>query len=268
MTVRDTTPGEWIEQRTRGRHRFALLLALCASAAAGQEPAVFRRSLDRVASLDPAQAASVYAGRAVGLVYETLVEYDYAARPYRLIPGLAEALPEVANEGRVYTFRLVTNAWFDADLCFGLVGDGRETRPMRRQVLARDVVFSLKRLADAKLASSGAWLVKDQILGMRAFAERSAGGAPTDYSLHVEGLRALDDRTVRIELVRPSSEFVWTMARPSRCTARILAPARSGRRPTGSRLGGAITRWSLIGFRSGGAGPVRRGDRLTGSATG
>ena len=195
--------------------RVAALLALLAvGAVAGQEAAVFRRSLDRIASLDPAQAASVYAGRAVGLVYETLVEYDYAARPYRLIPGLVESLPEVTDEGRVYTFRLVTNAWFDADPCFGLAQDGPAARPMRRRVQAQDVVFSLKRLADAKLASSGAWLVKDQILGMRAFAEQSAGAAPTDYSLRVDGLRALDDRTVRIELVRPSPEFVWMMAMP------------------------------------------------------
>ena len=152
MTFRDTTSGEWIEPQARSRRlrRWVLLLALCAGAAAGQEVAVFRRSLDRVASLDPAQAASVYAGRAVGLVYETLVEYDYAARPYRLIPGLAEALPEVTDGGRVYTFRLVTNAWFDADPCFGLAQDGRAARPVRRRVQARDVVFSLKRLADAK----------------------------------------------------------------------------------------------------------------------
>ena len=189
----------------------ALLVALRAADAAdaGRDAAVFRRSLDRFASLDPAQAASVYASRAVGLVYETLVEYDYAARPYRLIPGLAEALPEVTGEGRVYTFRLVTNAWFHADACFGRGADGA---PRRRQVSAADVVFSLARLADAKLASSGAWLVKDQILGMRAFAEASAGSTPTDYSLPIDGLRALDDRTVRIELVRPSPEFVWTMA--------------------------------------------------------
>jgi ABC-type transport system substrate-binding protein len=214
----------------RGRRRAAALLALlallAAVAASGQEAAVFRRSLDRVASLDPAQAASVYAGRAVGLVYETLVEYDYEARPYRLIPGLAESLPEVADGGRVYTFRLVTNAWFDADPCFGLTPDGRA---QRRRVEARDVVFSLKRLADAKLASSGAWLVKDQILGMRAFAERSAGGAPTDYSLRVEGLRALDDRTVRIELVRPSPEFVWTLAMPYAAAVPQEAVERYGR---------------------------------------
>jgi len=182
---------------------------LAAGVAVGQEVAVFRRSLDRVASLDPAEAASVYASRAVCLVYETLLEYDYAARPYRLTPGLAEALPEVSPDGRVYTFRLVTNAWFSADPCFGR---GADNAPLRRRVTAADVVFSLKRLADAQVASSGAWLVKDSILGMRAFAERSAGNPPTDYSLPVAGLRALDDRTVRIELARPNPSFVWTLA--------------------------------------------------------
>lgn len=189
-----------------------MVLALWGSCGvAAPETAVFRRSMDRVASLDPVDAASVYAGRAVGLVYETLVEYDYVARPYRLVPGLAAALPEVSPDGRVLTFRLVTNAWFTADACFGVDSTGQ---PMRRAVSADDVVFSLKRLADTKLASSGAWLVKDQIVGMRAFAERSAGDAPTDYVSPVEGLQALDSQTLRIRLARPSPEFIWTLAMP------------------------------------------------------
>ncbi len=217
----------------------AVALGTVGAAAAPPPPAVFRRSMDRVASLDPAEAASVYAGRAVGLVYETLVEYDYAARPYRLVPGLAETLPEITEGGRCLTFRLVTNAWFTADACFGGDASGR---PLRRRVVAGDVVFSLKRLADAKLASSGAWLVKDQIAGMRAFAERSAGAEPTDYALPVEGLDAPDSRTVRIRLVRPSPEFIWTLAMPYAAVVPREAVARYGADFGGRAVGSAAYR--------------------------
>lgn len=77
---------------------------------------------------------------------------------------------------------------------------------------AEDVVFSLKRLADRRVASPGAWLVEDTIAGMRAFADASATGAKTDYGAEVAGLRAADARTVQITLTRPMHQFVWYLA--------------------------------------------------------
>lgn len=168
---------------------------------AARGESVYCRSMDRVASMDPAEAASIYAARAVLLSYETLLEYDYEARPYRLIPGLAAELPTVQSNGLVYVFRIHPDARFHADPCWG----------GGRPVTAADVVFSLKRLADRKVASPGAWLVEDSIAGMRAFAERSAGAAPTDYSAEVPGLRATDARAVRIELTRPMHVFPYML---------------------------------------------------------
>ena len=180
------------------------VVALLAGAAQGET--VFCRSMDRVASMDPAEASALYASRAVRLVYETLYEYDYVARPYKLIPGLAEAMPEVQSNGLVYVFRIHPLARFQPDPCFGSDASGQ---PRGRPVTAADVVFSLKRLADRKVASPGAWLVEDAIAGMRAFAEKSAGAGATDYGAPVAGLQALDDRTVRIELTRPMNVFAY-----------------------------------------------------------
>ena len=165
--------------------------------------------MDRVSSLDPADAASIYAARSAQLVYETLLEYDYRARPYRLIPGLAAALPEVQSNGLVYVVRLDPEARFQSDACFGLDADGRARG---RAVTADDVVFSLKRLGDRRVASPGEWLVLDMIRGMRAFAEASMGGSATDYARPVSGLEALDAQTVRITLTRPAHQFAWYLA--------------------------------------------------------
>ncbi len=170
---------------------------------------VFRRSMERVSSMDPAMAASLYAARAVQLAYETLLEFDYAARPYRLVPGLSESLPEVQSNGLVYVFRIHPEARFQPDLCFG-VGAGGAARG--RPVVAGDVIFALKRLADRRVASPGAWLVEDTIAGMRTFADASVQGSATDYAMEVAGLRALDARTVRIELTRTMHQFIWYMA--------------------------------------------------------
>ena len=186
----------------------SFVMAVSLAASAGGET-VFRRSMDRVSSMDPADASSLYAARAVQLVYETLLEFDYRARPYRLIPGLAERMPEVQSNGLVYVFRLHPEARFQADRCFGADAAGK---PRGRPVCAEDVVFSLKRLADRRVASPGAWLVEDAVAGMRAFSEASATGSATDYALPVSGLTALDARTVRMTLTRPMHQFVWYLA--------------------------------------------------------
>jgi len=187
----------------------ALFAALQMLSARGET--VFCRSMDRVASMDPAAASALYASRTVSLVYETLLEFDYQARPYRLIPGLALSMPEIQSNGCVIVVRLNPAARFQPDVCFGTDGQGK---PMSRAVVAQDVVYSLKRLADRRVVSPGAWLVEDSIMGMRAFADASCAGTRTDYEMPVRGLQAIDAQTVRIELVRPMHQFLWYLAMP------------------------------------------------------
>ena len=102
--------------------------------------ATFTRPLERVVSMDPLLAQSVYDSQAVQLVYETPLEVDYEARPYRLVPGLCE-LPVVSADGLVYTFRLAPRD------------------PML--LTASDVVRCLERLRDPSNASPGGWTMKD-----------------------------------------------------------------------------------------------------------
>ena len=55
---------------------------------------------------DPVDSGDVESAYQVSRVYEGLLEYDYLPRPYRVIPRLAEALPEVSADGLTYTFKL------------------------------------------------------------------------------------------------------------------------------------------------------------------
>ena len=153
---------------------FALVLG------AGGEETVFRRPMERVASMDPLRAASVCESRAISLVYEPLLEVDYFARPYRLKGCLCD-LPEVSKDGLVYMFRIREGARFQPDKCFQ---DGQG-----RAVVASDVVFSLNRLGDKKNASSGLWTMDA-----------------------VKSVEAVDDRTVKITLKKPLHVFPWLMA--------------------------------------------------------
>ncbi|NLE41877.1 MAG: hypothetical protein GX615_08615 [Lentisphaerae bacterium] len=193
--------------------RTALLLAaLAASPLAADAQTTLRRTVDRMPSFDPVQSESVGAMRCVTLVYETLLEYDYLARPYRLRGGLAEGLPEISADGRTLTFRLRHGVRFGPDACLG--ADPATGGPGTREVVAADVVYSLKRLADAKLGSPGYWTIEGKIEGVEAFYEASKDQAPTDYSREIAGLRALDEHTVEMRLAAPSPDFLWVLAMP------------------------------------------------------
>ena len=193
--------------------RTALLLAaLAASPLAADAQTTLRRTVDRMPSFDPVQSESVGAMRCVTLVYETLLEYDYLARPYQLRGGLAEGLPEISADGRTLTFRLRHGVRFGPDACLG--ADPATGGPGTREVVAADVVYSLKRLADAKLGSPGYWTIEGKIEGVEAFYEASKDQAPTDYSREIAGLRALDEHTVEMRLAAPSPDFLWVLAMP------------------------------------------------------
>jgi ABC-type transport system substrate-binding protein len=176
------------------------ILALILVASRSLSENVYTRSMSRMSSVDPVEAASSYAARGIQLAYEPLLEYDYTARPYRLIPCLAESLPLIEDNGRVLIFKINPGARFVPHKCFGSNKTGRP-------VTASDVVYSLMRIADKKNASPGSWVVTDTILGMRAFAEHSGGKDPTNYQFPVAGLRVVDERTIRIELTKPLQVF-------------------------------------------------------------
>ena len=239
-----------IERRGRRGRCFGLVAAvvvLAAGAAGAEGPPepCFRRPDTPVASLDPALAGDMASGRAASLVYETPLQFDYAARPYRLLPYAAEAMPEVSEDGLEITLKLRDDIWFGPADCF-------DTPDRRRRATAEDLVYSLKRIADAKVSSSGYWLLDGKVEGIGAFRAASTNAGPTDYSLDVPGLRALDERTVRIRLVRPDPQFLWALAMPYAA----LVPRE------------AVEAWGpLFGTREAGSGPFtleswRRGHRM------
>ncbi|MGB0513203.1 MAG: ABC transporter substrate-binding protein [Wenzhouxiangellaceae bacterium] len=187
--------------------RITLAMALLAlvgcgpSAPPGDEDArVYRHSIDGApATLDPAQAATIYANMVVVNVFDTLYRYKYLARPYALTPNLATGLPEVSADGLRYTFRIRPDARFPDDPAFA---DGQG-----RPATVRDLIYSIQRHFDPGTRSQGAWLWKDKIAGLDAWA---AAGA--DYDQPVDGLQALDDHTLQITLTEPYPQLVYTLA--------------------------------------------------------
>lgn len=149
-------------------------------------------------SLDPAQASTVYAKFIAVNLYDTLYRYKYLARPFELEPNLAEELPQVSADGLIYTIRIKPGVYFIDDPAFP-EGKGRVVR-------AEDFVYSIKRHFDPKERAQGAWLWHNRIVGLDEWKEEGA-----DYEQEIAGLRALDDRTIQIQLITSFPQMTHTL---------------------------------------------------------
>ena len=169
-----------------------------------EEPrsSVYRHSfIDSPSSVDPLHAASTYAGAIVLNVYDTLLRYQYLARPLALRTNLASDMPIVAADGKTYTITLRKGVVFADDECFA---DG-----VGREVIAQDVVFSMLRHFDPAFVSQGQWLWADLFEGMDEWVSQGA-----DYDAPPAGIRALDRYTVQFKLRRAFPQFLHTLANP------------------------------------------------------
>ncbi len=174
-------------------------------------------------TLDPAEAYNVTAHAITGNVYDTLLEYHYLKRPYTLIPGLAEAVPEAEPQpdgGVIYRFRLREGLLFAPDPAFALGGEGRTTR----EVVAADVAFQLMRLADPEENSP----VVDpfsNIAGFREFQQALVAAREADPELAslppheqyarvggIEGVRVLGSHDLEIALSGPYPQILYWFA--------------------------------------------------------
>ncbi|MHC4599011.1 MAG: ABC transporter substrate-binding protein, partial [Planctomycetota bacterium] len=194
-----------------------LILLLLAALAAGcgkrdpfpgEEGMVLHQVLTaNVKGFDTTQVGDVYSHRAQSMVFEELLQYKYLERPFQVEPCLAEAMPEVSEDGLAYVFRVRKGVHFHDDVCF----DPAHETPKTREMTAADFVYSFKRIADAKNTSTGWWLLDGKIAGLNEFRDRSGASEKTDYDLEVPGLQAPDRYTFVIRLTEPYPQLLYVL---------------------------------------------------------
>lgn len=176
----------------------------------------------KLKGLDPAQAQDLYSSTEIMRVYEGLLQFHPYKRPYVLEPLLAEEMPKISNNGLTYTFKIRKGVLFHDDPAFPN-GKGRE-------MTAEDVVYSLKRLADPKVQSTGWWLLENRVVGLddwRKSQQDKKDG--TDFSIVVPGLKTLDKYTVQIQLKAPFPQFLYALAMPYGCVVAKEAVEKYGK---------------------------------------
>ncbi|MCC2972818.1 ABC transporter substrate-binding protein [Massilia sp. IC2-476] len=200
---------------------------LCLGNAGAQAPAqekVLRMFLSTSETgLDPAAASDNATLSLLENLFDPLLRYDYLARPARLRPNTATAMPEVSADGLTYTFRIRPGIHFTPDPAF---------KGVKREMTAQDYVYSIKRLYNPALKSPWAYMFDGKILGDEVLKKEY------DIDKQVAGLQAPDRYTLRIRLKAPDNNFLFYLATPATgVVAREVIeayPGQAGNHPVGT----------------------------------
>ncbi|MDY0976023.1 ABC transporter substrate-binding protein [Massilia sp. CFBP9012] len=155
--------------------------------------------------LDPASASDNATLSLLENLFDPLLRYDYLARPAKLRPNTATAMPQVSADGLTYTFRIRPGIYFTPDPAF---------KGVKREVTAADYVYSLERLRDPSIRS------------------------PWSYMVEGKRVEAVDRYTLRIRLAAPDNNFLFYLATPATgVVAREVIeayPGQAGNHPVGT----------------------------------
>jgi ABC-type transport system substrate-binding protein len=153
---------------------------------------------------DPAQLSDLYSRVVTSHIFDSPLTYDHLARPFKLKPLVAEAMPEVSADFRTFTFRIKAGIYFADDPAF---------KGKRRELVAEDFVYAFKRIYDPKLKSPGQSNLEDEgIIGLNELREAALKSKkPFDYDAKVDGLQAIDRYMLRVRLreSRPRHLYTW-----------------------------------------------------------
>ncbi len=139
---------------------------------------------DDIATLDPAIGYDWQNWSMITSLFSRLMAYEPGTT--KLAPSLAESF-EVAPDGLTYTFRLRPGVKFT---------NGRE-------VAAADLKYSVERVVNPKTQSPGAGF-----FGFIVGADKVADGSAEA----MEGIEAVDARTIRFRLTQPNATFLNVLA--------------------------------------------------------
>ena len=195
-------------------------------AAAANPPAtapalkVLRLASESETGFDPARVGDARSLRVISHIFEPLLEFDPLARPVKLRPRTAEALPEPAADFRTWTVRVRPGIFFTEDPAFG-------GKP--RELVAADYAYSIRRLADPANKSPG-WSSMEQagIVGLAELRRAALDQKkPFDHDRAIEGLQVLDRYTLRFVLAAGRPRFPqWLAGASTGAVAREVIEAQ------------------------------------------
>ena len=194
----------------------ALVAALVLSAfhLAGSAHAVEKKTLKiafRAAEtgFDPQKIEDRYSVGISENIFDSLLTYDWLARPVKVVPQIVEAVPTGEEGGTRFTFRIKAGIYFSDDPVF---------KGKRRELVAKDMEYAIKRFRDPAVRSPYSWLFEDRIVGLDEYVATARKSGKFDYDAPIEGLMVLDKYTITFKLREPDYNFIYFFTLP------IVAP--------------------------------------------
>ncbi len=191
----------------------AILLAVAVPTAeaqrtASEAPKKVLRVAFRTAEtgFDPQRIDDRYSTGICENIFEGLLTYDYLARPVKLAPLVAEAIPAPEEGGTRYTFRIKPGILYADDPVF---------KGQKRELVARDFDYALKRFRDPKNRSPYEWLFENKLVGLDELAAKAKKTGVFDYDAKIAGIEVRDKYTISFKLKEPDFNFLYVLAMPN-----------------------------------------------------
>ena len=176
---------------------------------------------------DPQASSDLFSNHINRALFDAPYTYDFLARPHKIIPNTAVALPEISADGLTWTIKFKPGIYFADDPVF---------KGHKRELTAADYVFSWKRVLDPKMRSPVLQTFDAKFAGADAWLAKAKETSKLDYDAPLEGLQAIDRYTLRIKLTRPSYDLL-----PELTTVPAAAVAREVIEAYGDTSGWAMT---------------------------
>ncbi|ENX61349.1 MULTISPECIES: ABC transporter substrate-binding protein [Acinetobacter] len=152
---------------------------------------------------DMVKTFNFYSGNVADVIFERLLQYDYLANPVKLVPSTAESLPVIEKNGQVYIFKIKPGIYFTDDPAF---------KGKRRELVAEDYVYSIKRILDPKNHASAFSFIDNKIVGANALVDQAKKTGTFNYDAKIDGVKALDKYTIQFTLTQPDYNFPYILA--------------------------------------------------------
>ena len=152
---------------------------------------------------DPQTAHDLYSSTVIDGIFDTVLTYDYLARPSKLVPRLLTEMPTIEDEGKLYTLKLKHGQYFAPNEAFG----GK-----KRELTAADIAYTFKRNYDDSIKPVWRFLIAGKIVGLDDWYERSKKTGKLDWDQPVAGLEIVDPYTLKIRLTKTDYNFGYVLA--------------------------------------------------------
>jgi len=147
---------------------------------------------------DPQPAGDVYSQHVNRVIFDPLYRYDYLARPYRIEPNTATAMPDISRDGKTWTIHVKPGIYYSDDPVF---------KGKKRELTAADYIYSWKRIIDPKVRSNNLSVFDGKLVGAAKIVAAAKASGKFDYDAPMEGLQAVDRYTIQIKLNFPTYEL-------------------------------------------------------------